>query len=55
MALYSWNIDLCGQKIVGLSMSERMTKELVIDAFNSAYLRAGKPSNVILHSDYAQE
>jgi len=44
-------LDLCGQKIVGLSMSERMTKELVIDALNSAYLRAGKPSNVILHSD----
>ena len=35
-------LDLCGQKIVGLSMSERMTKELVIDALNSAYLRAGK-------------
>jgi len=44
-------LDLCGQKIVGLSMSERMTKELVIDALNSAYLRAGRPSNVILHSD----
>lgn len=44
-------MDLCGQKIVGLSMSDRMTKDLVISALNSAYLRAGKPSGVILHSD----
>jgi len=44
-------LDLCGQKIVGLSMSERMTKELVISALDSAYLRAGRPTNVILHSD----
>ena len=44
-------MDLCGQKIVGLSMSERMTKDLVITALNSAYLRTGKPKGVILHSD----
>ena len=44
-------MDLCGQKIVGLSMSERMTKDLVINALNSAYLRAGKPTGVLLHSD----
>lgn len=44
-------MDLCGQKIVGLSMSERMTKELVINALNDAYQRAGKPTGVILHSD----
>ena len=44
-------LHLCGQKIVGLPMSEQMTKELVINALNSAYLRAGKPSNVILHSN----
>jgi putative transposase len=44
-------MDLCGQKIVGLSMSERMTKDLVINALNSAYLRMGKPKGVILHSD----
>ncbi|WP_154674922.1 IS3 family transposase [Desnuesiella massiliensis] len=44
-------MDLCGQKIVGLSMSERMTKELVINALNDAYQRAGKPNGVILHSD----
>lgn len=44
-------MDLCGQKIVGLSMSERMTKELVINDLNDAYQRAGKPTGVILHSD----
>ncbi len=44
-------LDLCGQKIVGLSMSERKTKDLVISALDSAYLRAGKPIGVILHSD----
>ena len=43
-------MDLCGQKIVGLSMSERMTKELVINAFNNAYQRTGRLSGVILHS-----
>lgn len=44
-------MDLCGQKIVGLSMSERMTKDLVINALNDAYNRAERPSGVILHSD----
>jgi len=44
-------MDLCGQKVVGLSMGERMTKELVINALNDAYQRAGKPTGVILHSD----
>ncbi len=44
-------MDLCGQKIVGLSMSERMTKDLVINALNDAYNRSGKPSGVIIHSD----
>lgn len=44
-------MDLCGQKIVGLSMGERMTKDLVINALNAAYLRAGRPTGVLLHSD----
>lgn len=44
-------MDLCGQKIVGLSMGERMTKDLVINALNSAYLRSGRPTGVLLHSD----
>lgn len=44
-------MDLCGQKIVGLSMSERMTKRLVINALNDAYSRAERPIGVILHLD----
>jgi putative transposase len=37
-------MDLCGQKIVGLSMSNKMIKELVINALNDAYQRDGKPT-----------
>lgn len=48
-------MDLCGQKIVGLSMGERMTKDLVINALNYAYLRAGKPSGVLIHSDMGSQ
>ena len=44
-------MDLCGQKIVGLSMGERMTKDLVINALNDAYNRSGRPLGTILHSD----
>lgn len=44
-------MDLYGQIIVGLSMGERMTKELVINALESTWLRSGKPSGVLLHSD----
>jgi len=44
-------MDLYGQKIVGLSMSERMNKELVINALESGWLRSGRPSGVLLHSD----
>lgn len=44
-------MDLCGQKIVGLSMGERMTKELVITALEDAYLRSGRARGVLIHSD----
>lgn len=44
-------LDLYGQKVVGLSMSERMTKELVIKALEGAYKRVGRPRGVIIHSD----
>lgn len=44
-------LDLCGGKIVGLSMSKRMTKELVINALHDAYRTSGRPRNGILHSD----
>lgn len=44
-------LDLCGQKVVGLSMGATMTKQLVIQALDSAYKRVGRPSGVLLHSD----
>lgn len=44
-------MDLCGQKIVGLSMSARMTKELVIAALECAYQRSGRAAGVLIHSD----
>jgi putative transposase len=44
-------MDLCGQKIVGLSMGERMTKQLVINALESAYKRIGRPRGTLIHSD----
>lgn len=44
-------MDLCGQKMVGLSMGERMTKDLVIAAIESAYLRSGRVAGVLVHSD----
>lgn len=44
-------LDLCGGKMVGLSMSDRMTKDLVINALHDAYRTGGKPQKTILHSD----
>lgn len=44
-------MDLCGQKIVGFSMSDRMTKELVINALDSACRRYKLPQGALIHSD----
>lgn len=44
-------MDLCGQKIVGISMDSRMTKELVINALNDAVNHSGNVKGCILHSD----
>ena len=44
-------MDLCGDKIVGVSMSERMTKELVITALKDAVRHTKRTENCILHSD----
>jgi len=44
-------LDLCGRKMVGLSMGDRMTKELVIAALNDTHNRVGYASDCILHSD----
>lgn len=44
-------MDLCGQKIVGVSMDSRMTKELVINALEDAINHSGNVKGCILHSD----
>ena len=44
-------MDLCGDKIVGISMDRRMTKELVISALKDAICRTKATEGCILHSD----
>lgn len=44
-------MDLCGSKIVGISMDSRMTKELVISALKDAICHTRATSGCILHSD----
>jgi len=44
-------LDLYGREIVGWSMGERMTKELVIDCLKQANTRRENPQGVMLHSD----
>lgn len=44
-------MDLCGDKIVGVSMDGRMTKELVIAALKDAVSHTKTTSGCILHSD----
>lgn len=44
-------MDLCGNKIVGVSMDGRMTKELVISALRDAIRHTPATEGCILHSD----
>jgi len=44
-------IDLFSRKVVGWSMSDRMTKALVLDAMRMAIRGRGNPKGVIWHSD----
>ena len=44
-------LDLYGREIVGWSMDERMTKDLVIDCLNQANTRRNNPRGVLVHSD----
>jgi transposase InsO family protein len=44
-------IDLYSNKVIGYSMSDRMNKQLVIDALNKALKARNYPVNVIVHSD----
>lgn len=44
-------MDLYSRKLIGWSLSERMTSKLVIDAIKTALWSRGMPKNVIVHSD----
>jgi putative transposase len=44
-------LDLYSRKVVGWSMSERMTATLVGDALRMALFRRGMPRGVIMHTD----
>ena len=44
-------LDLYSRKVVGWAMSERMTKQLVIDALQMALWHRKPPSGLVLHSD----
>lgn len=44
-------MDLYSRKVVGWSLSERMTSQLVIDALQMALWRRRMPTGVIVHSD----
>ena len=44
-------MDLCGDKIVGISMGGRMTKELVMSALKDAICHTKAAEGCILHSD----
>ena len=44
-------IDLYSRKVVGWSMSEKMNKDLVCDAFSNATKLRGNPAGVIMHTD----
>jgi putative transposase len=52
-------IDLYSRKVVGWSMSERMTADLVVDAFRMALFRQKRKAPKVVHSDrgsqYASE
>lgn len=44
-------IDLYSRKVIGWSLSERMTKQLVLDAFSAAVGRRGCAPGALFHSD----
>jgi putative transposase len=44
-------LDLYGREIIGWSMGDRMSKELVIRAYQQANDRRGRPRGVLIHSD----
>lgn len=44
-------VDLCHREVVGWSMSDRLSRELVMDALRMAYGRRGPSPGLIHHSD----
>lgn len=44
-------MDLCGRKIVGMSMDSTMTKQLTMEALKDAVNHSGNVKGCILHSD----
>lgn len=44
-------IDLFSRQVVGFKLGSRMTKELVINALNDAWIKRGNPTGVIVHTD----
>jgi putative transposase len=44
-------LDLFSRQVIGWSMAERMTAELVCDALQMALFRRKRPKGVIVHSD----
>lgn len=44
-------IDLFSRRVIGWAQSDRMTKQLVIDAMNMAITNESPPRGVIFHSD----
>lgn len=44
-------IDLYSPKVVGWSIGERMTADLVCDALTMAWFRCKRPDGVIVHTD----
>ncbi|WP_369683430.1 DDE-type integrase/transposase/recombinase [Nitrosomonas communis] len=44
-------LDLFNREIVGWSMKEKMTEDIVLDALRMAKLRCRPPSGIIFHSN----
>jgi putative transposase len=44
-------LDLCSRKVIGWSMSNRMTASIVCNALNMAMRNRAYPTGVIIHSD----
>jgi transposase InsO family protein len=48
-------IDLFSRQVVGWSLNNRMTKQLVMDALHMAYWRRKPPAGLIFHSDRGRQ